>query len=45
MNYDVYKSYKIPLHYIIKNNQMQLILLDAVKRTNELIIHVYQFIR
>ena len=41
----MYKSYKIPLHYIIKNNQKQLILLDAVKRTNELIIHVYQFIR
>lgn len=42
---DKYKVIKIPLKSIIRDDRLTPKLLDAVVRSNKLIIHVYQFIR
>ena len=40
-----YKTFNIPFHQISKNKHIEDIIFDAVKRTNKIVIHSYQFIR
>ena len=42
---DKYKTYKIPLKNIIHNDVNYDKLHDAITRTNNLVIHVYQFMK